>query len=131
MNVTRGIRSLLAGGFLLVQGIGGYAWGAGPVFSVNPSSGPPGAGYEAVASGPGNTCPSPNDVVIVAFFDAAGAETESEPIPVQPDGSWRAALNVPARAAQGQAKVEAGCHASATADEPSLAYTPTGFMVTG
>jgi hypothetical protein len=130
MRVTRGIRCLLAGSFVLFQSITGDAWGAGAAFSVNPSSGPPGAGYEAVASGPGNTCPSPSDVVIVAFFDAAGRETESEPIPVQPDGSWRATLNVPAQAAPGQAEIEAGCHASATSDEPSLAYTPTGFMVT-
>ena len=131
MRVTRRTRCLLAGGVLLGQGLVGDARGAGPVFTVNPSSGPPGTGYTAAASGPGNTCPSPSDVVIVAFFDAAGAETESEPIPVQPDGSWSATLNVPPAASPGQAEIEAGCHASATADEPSLAYTPAGFTVTG
>lgn len=131
MRVARCTGSLLVAGLLLAQGLAGDARGADPVFSVDPSSGPPGAGYQAAASGPGNTCPSPSDVVIVAFFDAAGAETESEPIPVQPDGSWQASLNVPATAAPGQAEIEAGCHPTATADEPSLAYTPAGFMVTG
>ncbi|MGH8974620.1 MAG: hypothetical protein ACRD0C_15645 [Acidimicrobiia bacterium] len=130
MRVTRHTRYLLVGGLLLVQGVASGQT-AGPLFTVDPSSGPPGTGYQAAASGPGNTCPSPSDVVIVAFFDAGGTETESEPIPVQPDGSWQVALTVPAAAAPGAAEVEAGCHASATADEPSLAYTPARFTVTG
>ncbi len=130
MRVARRFGYLLAGGLLLVPGFA-LAQSTGAAFVVDPSSGPPGSGYQAAASGPGNTCPSPSDVVIVAFFDAAGRETESEPIPVQPDGSWQGALNVPAMAAPGQAEIEAGCHDTATADEPSLAYTPTGFMVTG
>jgi hypothetical protein len=130
MRVARRFGYLLAGGLLLVPGFA-LAQSTGATFVVDPTSGPQGAGYQAAASGPGNTCPSPSDVVIVAFFDAAGRETESEPIPVQPDGSWQATLTVPATASPGQAEIEAGCHATATADEPSLAYTPTGFMVTG
>jgi hypothetical protein len=130
MRVTRHTCYLLVGGLLLVQGVA-LGQSAGPTFTVDPSSGPRGSSYQAAASGPGNTCPSPSDVVIVAFFDARGAETESEPIPVQPDGSWQASLTVPAGAAPGQAQVEAGCHPSATADEPSLAYVPVGFTVTG
>jgi len=130
----RGVRHtgyLLAGGLLLVQSISVDAWGAGPTFTVDPSSGPPGASYVAAASGPGNTCPSPNDVVLVAFVDANGAETESGPIAVQPDGSWQATLSVPGGAGPGTAQIEAGCHATATADEASLDYTPAAFTVTG
>jgi hypothetical protein len=129
MRLAHHTRYVLAAGLLLTQGIASAQ--SGSTFTVDPSSGPPGAGYQAAASGPGNTCPSPKDVVIVAFFDAGGAETESEPIPVQPDGSWQASLTVPAGAAPGQAEIEAGCHPSATADEPSLAYVPARFMVTG
>lgn len=130
MGTARKVTYLLAGGLLLVQGVGD-ARGAGPVFTVNPSSGPRGSAYEAAASGPGNTCPGPNDVVIVAFVDAGGTETESEPIPVEPDGSWRATLMVPGNATPGAADLEAGCHASATADEPSLVYGQGTFTVTG
>jgi hypothetical protein len=119
------------GALLLAQGFAGDARGAGPTFTVNPASGPRGSSYEVAASGPGNTCPSPSDVVIVAFVDASGVETESQPIPVQGDGSWQAMLTVPPNATPGAADLEAGCHASATADEPSMAYSPGAFTVTG
>ncbi|MDQ3946870.1 MAG: hypothetical protein M3357_17275 [Actinomycetota bacterium] len=121
----------LFGALLLAQGFAGGARGAEPMFTLNPTSGPPGSSYEAAASGPGNTCPTPNDVVIVAFVDAGGTETESDPIPVEPDGSWRATLAVPGTATPGAADLEAGCHASATADEPSLLYGRGTFTVTG
>jgi hypothetical protein len=129
MGTARTVTYLLVSGLLLVGGFG-EASGAGPTFTVNPSSGPRGSSYEAAASGPGNTCPTPNDVVIVAFADSAGVETESQPIPVQPDGSWKATLTVPPNASAGAADLEAGCHASATADEPSLLYSPGSFTVT-
>ncbi len=130
MGTARKVTYLLVGGLLLVSGFGD-ARGASPVFTVNPSSGPQGSSYEAAASGPGNTCPGPSDVVIVAFVDAAGVETESDPIPVQGDGSWMATLTVPANASPGAADLEAGCHATATADEPSMVYGRGRFTVTG
>jgi hypothetical protein len=131
MGTARTVRYLLVGVLLLAQGFAGDARGAGPTFTVNPTSGPRGASYEAAASGPGNTCPSSRDVVIVAFVDANGAETESQPIPVQGDGSWQAMLTVPGNATPGSANLEAGCHASATADEPSMVYGRATFTVTG
>jgi hypothetical protein len=118
-------------GALLLAQLAGDARGAAPTFTVNPASGPRGSSYEVAASGPGNTCPRPSDVVIVAFVDAGGAESESQPIPVQGDGSWRATLTVPGNATPGAANLEAGCHASATADEPSMVYGPGTFHVTG
>jgi hypothetical protein len=130
MTTARTIRYLLVGAFLLGQALVGEAGGAGPTFTVNPASGPRGSSYEAAASGPGNTCPSPSDVVIVAFVDAGGVETESQPIPVREDGSWQATLTVPGNATPGAADLEAGCHATATADEPSMEYGPVTFHVT-
>jgi hypothetical protein len=131
MGTARAIRYLLLGALLLTQAFAGAARGAGPTFTVNPASGPRGSSYEVAASGPGNTCPSPNNVVIVAFVDAGGVETESQPIPVQGDGSWQATLTVPGNATPGAADLEAGCHASATADEPSMVYGRRSFQVTG
>lgn len=131
MALRRRLKHVLIGGFLVVQGFGAAAEGAPPTFTVNPSSGPAGSGYEAAASGPGNTCPNPSDVIIVAFVDSAGTETESDPIPVEQDGSWRATLTVPGNAARGAADLEVGCHATPTADEPNLLYTRGKFTVTG
>ncbi|MGH9003227.1 MAG: hypothetical protein ACRDYV_08870 [Acidimicrobiia bacterium] len=131
MARPRRLRILLVGGLLVAQALAGEAGGAQPTFTVNPSSGPPGSAYEAAASGPGNTCPNPSDVVIVAFTDAGGSEWESEPIPVAPDGSWRATLTVHQNAYPGTAELEAGCHEAATADEPNLLYAFGSFTVTG
>jgi hypothetical protein len=131
MGTARTVMGPLFGVLLLAQGLAGDAWGADPTFTVDPMSGPAGSSYEAAASGPGNTCPGPNDVVIVAFVDAGGVETESDPIPVQADGSWRATLTVPPSAAPGAADLEAGCHATADADEPNLLYGRGRFTVTG
>ena len=130
MGTARAIRYLLVGALVLPAFAGG-ARAAGPTFTVNPASGPAGSSYEAAASGPGNTCPRSSDVVIVAFVDAGGVETESEPIPVREDGSWQAVLTVPGNATPGAAELEAGCHATATADEPNLLYGPGTFHVTG
>lgn len=131
MGTARATRYVLVSAFLLTQVLTGDARGAGPTFTVNPASGPRGSSYEAAASGPGNTCPRPSDVVIVAFVDAGGVETESQPIPVREDGSWQAMLTVPGNATPGAADLEAGCHTTATADEPSLLYGPGSFHVTG
>ncbi len=131
MGTARAVMCSLVGAVLLAQGLAGDALGAGPTFTLNPTSGPAGSAYEAAASGPGKTCPNPSDVVIVAFVDAGGVETESDPIPVKGDGSWRATLMVPGTAAPGAADLEAGCHATADADEPNLLYGPGRFTVTG
>jgi hypothetical protein len=69
-------------------------------------------------------------VVFVVFYDAMDAETESDPIPIQPDGSWTATLTVPAQAAVGEAEVEAGCYQNADTFEPDLLYALDPFTVT-
>jgi hypothetical protein len=130
MRTARTLQWLMVGGLLVAQSFVGEAGGAEPTFTLNPTSGPAGSSYEAAASGPGNTCPNPTDVIIVAFVDSNGTETESGPIPVEGDGSWRATLTVPANAAAGPADLEAGCHESATADEPNLLYSRGTFTVT-